>query len=559
LRRAKLRVLLHNGKERHVELNQQDLAIGREAKNDLALDDESVSRVHARLRLAGGAYLAEDLGSKNGTFVNGEKIVSQQLATLDCLQIGATRMYYVLHDVTHAAAAARTFSSTGKMFSRWHTPPGAPSGESRDLNAEDMFEQVLHQLVQGARYLAQAERAALWLPDSSGDLIPRLRLGDYEATPRASRGNEAWDWERQLALKIFQSGVTLVREQQDATEMFGEGLSAGSELGYQLLGIPLRRAVEEQRDAETFVARPPLGALLLERRAPGPKLSPEKLERLKNLLTQAEVCVSHVQAVAALLRQLETGAAHETTPAALAIQRHLRPAIIPQVASYDFAGWHHPAEAVSGDYLDIVPRDSSEVLLVLGDVAGKGLAAAAMIFALQSALRALAVYESRLEKIIADLNRIARGVGKASNFTTLFLDVLHPQRRTLDYINAGHTPGVFMHSTEATPAVELLHSNAAALGVLEDFSAEPKQLHLPPASALLLFTDGLTEAVNERGEQYGLARLAERAVAAVMSSRPTAAARVLETLREDLVLYSADFHGKVRRHDDQAALAVLAR
>ncbi len=553
LRHAKLRVVEHSGKEQHLDLNYQDYTIGREARNDLAFGDESASRAHARLRLVEGAYLAEDLGSKNGTYVNGEKIASRQLASLDCLQIGATRIYFVLNDVTYLSGAARAASSsTGKTISRLSTP----SAELQGMKAESLLEQVLPQLLQGARHWAQAHRATLWLPDSSGDLIPRLSLEENEAPPNAPRRSEAWAAEQQLALRVFRSGGTMVREQQETTEMFGEGLVTDSELAYQLLGIPLRFTLEEQRGSETFA---PLGALLLERRAPGQKLSPAKLERLKSFLAQAERYVSHVQAVAAVLRQLETSAANETTNAAIAIQQHLRPVTIPQVLGYDLAGWHHPAEAVSGDYLDLVPLDMGEVLLVLGDVAGKGLAAATTIFALQSSLHLLTTYESRLEKIMAALNRVAHAVGRASIFTTLFLGVLNPQRRTLHYINAGHTPGLFIHSSEATPTVELLRSNAAALGVLEAFNAEPKQLFLPPASALLLFTDGLTEAMNENGEQYGLARLTERAVAAMMSSRKASAAHVLEALRAELTLYSADFHGKVVRHDDQAALVVRVR
>ncbi len=543
LRHAKLRVISSDSKEQTLDLNQPEITIGRGAQNDLVLVDDAASRKHARLRLVDGAYCVEDLGSKNGTLLNGEPVRAQILVALDCLQIGATRLYYVLHEITPAAAMKRTTTSTTSgSFAR-----GSTSGNSAQRSqAEKLFEQTLLPMLQGALQLSDAQHATLWLPDSSGDLIPRLTVGETYA--------HNMKIEHEIALKVFQSGATIVRERHEATAIFAEGLVSEDAFSYQLLGVPFRR---EQNDAN---ARPPCGALLLQNSAAQPSLSPMKLARLQFYFEQAEKCLNRVEFAAATLRQFETNFASATaTSAAMSMQQLLLPIAIPRLAGYDVAAWHHPAEAVSGDYLDIVPLASGEVMLAVGDVAGKGLAAATTIFALQTVARLLLLYENSLEKIMAVLNRVAYAICGNAIFTTLFFALLDPQRRVLHYVSAGHTPGIFIHSITATPAVELLHSNTAALGVMENCNAEPKQLLLPPASALLLFTDGLTEAMNDSGEQYGLARLTERVVTGLLSSRQTSAARILEKLREELTLYSADFHGKVRHVDDQAALVLLVR
>lgn len=543
LRHAKLRVISSDNKEQTLDLKQREITIGRDAQNDLVLTDEAASRRHARLRLIDGAYCIEDLGSKNGTLLNRETVRSQTLETLDCLQLGATRLCYVLHEITQAAPMLRaTTSGTSRTFAHASTSSNA----RQRSQAEKLFEQTLLPMLEGALQLSEAQHATLWLPDSSGDLIPSLTMGESYA--------QNMKIEYEIALKVFQSGATIVRETHEATAIFAEGLICEDAFSFQLLGVPLRR---EQHDA---TVRPPSGTLLLRNSAAQQSLSPMKLARLQSYFAQAEQCLSRVESATNTLRQFETNSA-ATTPhrAAERMQQLVLPVAIPNLAGYNVAGWHHPAEAVSGDYLDIVPLASGEVLLVVGDVAGRGLAAATMIFALQNVLRLMLLYENRLEILMAALNRVAYAICGNAIFTTLFLALLNPQRRTLHYVNAGHTPAMFVHSISATPAVELLHSNTAALGVIEAYHVEPKQLLLPPASALLLFTDGLTEAVNESGEQYGLARLAERVVAALLSSRQTSAARLLEKLREELTLYSADFHDRVRHLDDQAALAVLVR
>ncbi len=562
LRLAKLRVVNHAGKEQYFELHARDFTIGRQADNDLVLAEESVSRYHARLCFRAGVYFAEDLGSKNGLYINGEKVQSQPLASLDCLQIGAARIYYVLRENAYFAAAGNRVS-----------PPASNSLASMSVrtpmsqrsNAERIFSHVLHHLLQAALHLAQAQQATLWLPDTAGDLIPRLRANEKVTAVDSDSGAALWPpsfaEQQQLALKVYRSGGTIVREQREANEVYCEGLTRDSDLVYQQLGIPLRVTTETRRGHEALASRPPIGALFLECDPISQRLSPAKLACLQSLLEEAGNFVDRVQFITSALRELEATAFSQTAEADLAVvvQQQLRPVTIPYLAGYDLGCWHHPAEAVSGDYLDIVPLTSGEFLLALGDVAGKGLAAATLINAMQISLHLLLTYENRLEKILSALNRIVYGVGAPSIFTTLFLGVLNPQRRTLHYVNAGHTPGLFMHSSDATPAIEFLHSNSAALGVLETCSVEVKQLRLPPASVLVLFTDGLTEAANENGEYYGLTRLTERIVAAVLSARQASAAYVLETLREDLTLYSADFHGKVRHHDDQAALVLLVR
>jgi sigma-B regulation protein RsbU (phosphoserine phosphatase) len=184
--------------------------------------------------------------------------------------------------------------------------------------------------------------------------------------------------------------------------------------------------------------------------------------------------------------------------------------------------------------------------VVLGDVAGKGLGAALLMAKLQATLRAILPDVASLAELGARVNTILHRDGLDNRFATLFLAELDHGSGRLRYLNAGHNPAcVIRHG-----GVERLDASSYPLGLLAQASYQEGAVELSPGELLLAYSDGLTEATNEAGEEFGAQRL-EQLLPSLRGLAPAAAgARVLAEV--------ARFVGE-RRPDDDLSLAVIAR
>jgi sigma-B regulation protein RsbU (phosphoserine phosphatase) len=228
------------------------------------------------------------------------------------------------------------------------------------------------------------------------------------------------------------------------------------------------------------------------------------------------------------------------------IQRWLVPAIPPAVPGVDLAFATRPANTVSGDYYDAFHRDDSRLLLVVADVAGKSIPAALLMATIQASLRTLAAAPVSLEEVVLGLNRYACANSLGGlRFTTAFLGELDLPGRSLRYVCAGHNPPVLRR---AGGAMERLEAGGLPLGVMASARFEQGSVTLGSGDLLLVFTDGVVEAENERQEEYGEPRLL-----AVL--RGLGAGTAAEALK--VVISAVDaFAGRTRQHDDITALVM---
>jgi len=236
------------------------------------------------------------------------------------------------------------------------------------------------------------------------------------------------------------------------------------------------------------------------------------------------------------------------------IQRWLVPEKPPKVDGADIAFATRPANTVAGDYYDAffrtpaVASDSKRLLLVVADVAGKSVPAALLMATFQASLQTLSSAATSLAELVAGLNRYACAHSLGGlRFTTAFLAELHPATRALTYICAGHNAPM-LH--RVTGGVERLDAGGLPLGIEAKAQYDSGRVQLGGGDLLVIFTDGLVEAFNDRGEEYGEARLLE-----ILNTVPGESAA--ETLR--LIMQSADrFVGATRQHDDITALILRA-
>jgi sigma-B regulation protein RsbU (phosphoserine phosphatase) len=209
-----------------------------------------------------------------------------------------------------------------------------------------------------------------------------------------------------------------------------------------------------------------------------------------------------------LQKTIETGTARarqqeEDFQKAREIQENLLPKHIAQVRGYQVSGIWQPAQSVGGDYYDVLPLSDASLGIAIADVVGKGVSAALLMANLQAAVRAFAANADDPAQVCEKINGVMCSNVATGKFITLFYCVLDAARRRLSYCNAGHNPPILLRGD----AVSRLEEGGALLGVFRDWHYEQRTVELQPGDCILMFTDGVTEAENLAGEEFGEERL----------------------------------------------------
>jgi sigma-B regulation protein RsbU (phosphoserine phosphatase) len=232
------------------------------------------------------------------------------------------------------------------------------------------------------------------------------------------------------------------------------------------------------------------------------------------------------------------------------IQSWLLPATPPQIAGLTMAFATRPANTVAGDYYDVFarpgPGDEPLFLFAVADVAGKSIPAALLMATFQAGLKTLSSTPCSLVDLVAGMNRYASANSQGGRrFTTAFLAEYDSRIRTLTYINAGHNAPILRRSSGA---IERLTNGGVPLGILADAPYESGTVALQPGDWLVIFTDGVVEALNARGEEYEEPRLLN----VLQNGITTTPEELLRRLMADLDA----FVGTTPQHDDVTCMLV---
>ena len=235
------------------------------------------------------------------------------------------------------------------------------------------------------------------------------------------------------------------------------------------------------------------------------------------------------------------------------IQRWLLPATPPQVPGLQIAFATRPANTVAGDYYDVFARPTGDAgqghfLLVVADVAGKSVPAALLMATFQASLKTLSSVPCSLGELMAGMNRYACSNSQfGRRFTTAFLAEYDPGANRLAYINAGHNPPILRRSSGA---VEHLERGGVPLGIQAEARYDSGEAVLQPGDWLVIFTDGLVEALNSRGEEYGEPRVINILQAGTSATPDELLRRMMSDLNA--------FVGATPQHDDVTCMLVKA-
>jgi sigma-B regulation protein RsbU (phosphoserine phosphatase) len=229
---------------------------------------------------------------------------------------------------------------------------------------------------------------------------------------------------------------------------------------------------------------------------------------------------------------------------ARSIQRSLLPEDPPQLAGFDIAVSHQPSQMVGGDYYDFVSLSPETLLTVIADVEGKGVASALVMANLQATLRALVAHLHSLERLVGSVNNMILADTRAQKFMTFFVAMLDQRHRALHYINAGHVPPAVIRDDETL----MLSEGGMVMGVFPDVPYQRGYVPLLPGDVVVGCTDGITEAMNARGDEFGNEQLIEL----VRQHRDKPAERIVQTVLEEVERYS-----RGGDHDDDRVIYVL--
>lgn len=234
---------------------------------------------------------------------------------------------------------------------------------------------------------------------------------------------------------------------------------------------------------------------------------------------------------------------------ALEIQQNLLPMDTPELGSgYSIAGESIPSRMVGGDYFDYIPLSDGRLMVAIGDVSGKGMPAALLMANVQAALRALAPLSLTLKDLVLRINSIVYKNTTPDKFVTFFVGILHSENHYFTYINAGHNPPMLLRQNGTQ---ELLSEGGLILGIFDDgIEYNEASVNISSGDTLCLYTDGITEAPNSNGEEYGEDKLSQ-CLADMQSEDATA------TLRE--ILNQVSKHSENENQYDDLTCVVIKR
>lgn len=512
----------------HFPLGRLRITIGRSARNDLCIPDPFASRVHAEVRREGDEYLLQDLGSANGTLYNGSTVDGViRLTAGGRIQIGETEIIYddgtynssmgatmitdnsgtSLPEATIALASGdRTTSGLLEAIEGARTQPekisaataAAPAtAKSGDLLAliskvgvtllaSATLNETLEQIVALVFESVPADRCLIMMRDEGSE---ELRVAVARLRDRAGEVGEI-RVSRNVLDEVVMRGKSVLTSDAQHDPRFASGTVVLQGVR-SVLAVPL--GVSEKVFGIIYADSPIAEGRFTE-------------DHLKVLTTLASVAAIRVENTRLIEARLDRERLERELALASEIQQRFQPTAPPQVNGYELQGISFPCYEIGGDYYDFIEREDGRLVIALGDVSGKGTAAALLMSSLHAAVHAQAGSHDTLVATISAVNRYLADNIPANRFVTLFYAELDPESGALSFLNAGHNPPLIIH---AAGTVEQLASGGLPLGIKRDAEYREGRTQLQHGDVLVIYSDGVTEAVSPTGEEFGPTRLYE--------------------------------------------------
>ncbi|HXG11857.1 MAG TPA: SpoIIE family protein phosphatase [Gemmataceae bacterium] len=503
---ASLRVLKGPNQGAVIPLNRDKITLGRNPDCDVVIPVTSVSREHAQIIRLQDRFYIIDLQSRNGTFVNNQPVSGRtplhpndQIRICDFLAAFQDSVLPPLPpELVRPAAESEADDEqphieaalTTSKHLLLETQPAEKiralleisSNLSKTLQLDPLLPKICDSLFQMFR---QADRCFIILAgDTPTKLIPKViktrRPGD-ESNARFSRS---------IVKRCLESGQAFLSDDASA-------------------GVPLSQSVVDFRIRSvmcvplTSAEGKPFGVIQLDTQDRIKKFTEDDLKLLWGVANQASIALENARLHEEMVEQARV---KQGLLLAHQVQRSFLPQRLPEVPAYEFFAHYEPAQEVGGDYYDFIPLPSRRLAVTLGDVAGKGMPAALLMAKLSSEARFCLLTEPDPAAAMSRLNdQIYQHTSQMDRFVTLAAAVLDPDRHAVTLVSAGHPAPLLYHRETGTLEEAISRDGAGMpLGIVEGQAYLQPDLRLAPGDCLLLFTDGVTDAVNVRKESFGI-------------------------------------------------------
>lgn len=480
---------------RIVTIEKLPFAIGRRETNDLRLGGSEVSRDHAEIVQEGSRFVLRDRGSRFGTYVNGETVTERVLEPGDTIRVGrggGAELVFLLADQTGVTAAPAASAAIGDLRHVAALLEGL-----RALGSGRVLDDVLALVMDSAIEVSGAERGFIMLEAEEASTL-EFKLG--RARGRTTLPGSRFETSRKIPEQVFETGqARIIADLLD-------GDLANVHMGTVALGIrhvlcvPLR-LVRYLDTVEDEPVEKNIGVLYLDSREKGSLLSSSTRSALETLATEAAVAIENAR----LYREtLEKARLDQEIRIAAEIQQALLPRLSYAGAFFDAAGSTLPCRSIGGDFFDYVELPGGSFAFALGDVAGKGPPAALLSAMVQGIIAAQSASTDGPSATLTRVNHAMLRRAIEARYATTFYGVLGPDG-SVTSCNAGHNPPFVV----GRDGLRRLDRGGPPLGLFDAIPFQEETVSIEPGDWVVVFSDGVSEALSAAGEEFGDGRIAE--------------------------------------------------
>jgi sigma-B regulation protein RsbU (phosphoserine phosphatase) len=484
---------------RHALSKPGVVTLGRASECTVPIKDRYLSRRHAEIVPGDGSWVLKDCGSANGTFLNGTRVERDSpLKSGDRIKLGDTEIVFQADQSTDrfvsipdARMSATISIPLGEIVDHAPKPTDKSLERLSILNAlaveliedqpvDQLFGFILDRIMEHLK----PSRAAIGVMAEDGKSI-----GSVEVRRKDPRDTAELRISQTLLAELVEERKALAFMDISVDEKLSRAMSIVAQGIHSVLCAPIMIG-------ESVVGILYVDFLFMQR-----TISEEEVRLVGQIARYAAVKLENAR-----LREsaLQKRFMDEELKTAYTIQRRLLPDRPPELEGYTLSGLNRPCRTVSGDYYDFVVQQDGTIYFVIADVSGKGVTAALLMAGLQAAFR---IFTKDMQPSPADLVRQLNVALKEnlpqSKFVTLFTGRLFPETGEIEFSNAGHNPPLVVRKD----SVDTLNATDILLGMFSHAEYRNQRLVLNPGDALVLYTDGVTEAAREDDDEFGMQRL----------------------------------------------------
>ena len=495
-------VVQPSGNKTRLPLSPVPFQIGRQADNHLVLRDNRASRSHARIIAENGEYIVEDLGSRHGVYVNGERVTRQRLTNSDRIDFGFQDSYKLIFTLEE--------DEIHKILDQISVPAATGAGNlaklralvevARALQSSLSTHDVLSAVVDAALAVTGAERGFLLLRKNADEDLDVSVARDKNGAPLAST-------ELKVPMSVINRALRTRREllsmNFDPLEQEGvrpEMSVADLELR-SVVCVPLIH-IRTGMVQETLIssANETVGLLYMDSRQSPADLSSGNREILQTLALEASTILENARLIE---EEREKQRLEQELDIARAIQQDLLPNRLPSEGWFRAAGSSIASRMVGGDYFDVRQVTPDCYAAVIADVSGKGVSAALLAALLQGAFLLASEGPAQIDQVMAHVNHFLSERTKGEKYATVFYCTVE-NSGTLRWSNAGHPKPIVVRKNGD---IALLETTGMPLGLLGIATFDVETIQLQNGDKVVIYSDGLSEAENPEGEFFDRTKL----------------------------------------------------